>query len=216
MNSGRRSKPSWLALTVCRLLVRLYPREFRVRYGADLEQVFQDMIQDHEIPTLLVWLSVSRDLPHSLIQEHFVNLRGRRIVMRGLHAPQPGSAIAGLVVGLGIMLFWLAGRGFHLERLMEGTPWAADVLLLLPCALFVTAGFIGTRRTRNFIGGVWAGLIAAVVSLLIIPGDSLVFHRSVGSLVAGVIIVMTSGALALLFSGMGALLAGTTTRRAAL
>jgi hypothetical protein len=51
---------------------------------------------------------------------------------------------------------------------------------------------------------------------LIIPGDSLVFHRSVGSLVAGVVIVMTSGALALLFSGMGALLAGTTTRRAAL
>jgi hypothetical protein len=174
------------------------------------------MIQDHEIPTLLVWLSVSRDLPHSLIQEHLVNLRGKRIVMRGIHAPEPGSAIAGLVVGLGIMLFWLAGRGFHLGRLMEGTPWAADVLLLLPCALFVLAGFIGTRRTRNFIGGVWAGVIAAVVSLLIIPGDSLVFHRSVGSLVAGVVIVMTSGALALLFSGMGALLAGTTTRRAAL
>jgi hypothetical protein len=115
-----------------RLLVRLYPREFRVRYGPDIEQVFQDMIQDHEIPTLLTWLSVSRDLPHSLIQEHLVNLRARRIVMRGIHAPEPGSAIAGLVVGLGIMLFWLAGRGFHLGRLVEGTPWTADVLLLLP------------------------------------------------------------------------------------
>jgi hypothetical protein len=81
--------------------------------------------------------------------------------------------------------------------------------------LFVLAGFIGTRRTRNFIDGVWAGGIAAVVSLFIIPGDSLVFHRSVGSLGAGVVIVMTTGALALLFIGMGALLAGKSTRRAA-
>jgi hypothetical protein len=216
MGSGRRAKPSWLALTAYRLLVRLYPREFRARYGPDIEKVFQDMIQDQEIPTLLVWLSVSRDLPHSLIHEHLVNLRGGRIVMRGIRAPEPGSAIAGLVVGLGIMLFWLDGRGFHLGRLAEGTPWAANALLLLPCAMFVLAGFIGTRRTRNFIDGVWAGGIAAVVSLLIIPGDSLVFHRSVGSLGAGVVIVMTTGALALLFIGMGALLAGRTARRAAL
>jgi hypothetical protein len=204
-----------LALTAYRFLVRLYPREFRVRYGPDLEQAFQDLIQDHEIPTLLVWLSVIGDLPHSLIQEHLANLRGRRIVMRGIRAPEPGSAIAGLVVGLGIMLFWLAGRGFHLGRLVEGTPWAADVLLLLPGAMLVLAGFIGTRRTRNFIDGIWAGVIAAVVSLLIVPGDSLVFHRSMGSLVAGVVIVITFGALALLFVGIGALLAGKTSRRAA-
>lgn len=215
VSGGGRPKPSRLALSAYRLLVRLYPRDFRMRYGAAMEQVFQDMIEDRGIPTPLIWLSVGRDAPHSLVREHLLTLIGGRSCMRRVHRPEPSSALAGVVVGLGMVLFWLAGRGFHLGRLAEVTPWAGDALLVLPCAMFVVAGFMGARRTRTFTGGMWAGIIASVVSLVVIPADYVVFHRSIGGLVAVIVIVLIAGTLALLFIGIGAYLAGRTTGRAA-
>lgn len=58
------------------LIVALYPKTFRDRYGPAMRMVFQDLLQDPEMPAWRIWFSVLRDLRGSFLREHLANLAG--------------------------------------------------------------------------------------------------------------------------------------------
>jgi len=71
------------------VVVALYPREFRVRYGPAMRLAFRDLLEDPEMPAWRLWFSVLRDLRDSFLHEHLasVNLRGRIAMARGRLLP---------------------------------------------------------------------------------------------------------------------------------
>lgn len=69
------------------VVVALYPRDFRVRYGPAMRLAFRDMLEDSEVPAWRIWWSVLRDLRGSFLHEHLANVTGGISVTRGrLHS----------------------------------------------------------------------------------------------------------------------------------
>jgi hypothetical protein len=65
------------------VLVALYPRDFRVRYGPAMRMALRDLLQDPEMPAWRIWFSVLRDLRGSFLHEHLANLTGGISMARG-------------------------------------------------------------------------------------------------------------------------------------
>ena len=194
------------------IVVSLYPRAFRERYGPALRLAFHDLLEDPMMPRWRIWLSVLADLHLSVLQEHRSNWVGGLSVKRD----RLFSGVAtrrGAVFGCLILLTWITFRSFHLFGGRDPSPegWAAfrDVLrLLTPWLLFVPAGYVGARASGKFRGGIWAGLVAGAIAAVTIPGDYLVFHRMIPGGVAPVSLTLAGAAtLALTFAAAGAALA---------
>jgi len=211
-----RSSEGWAKRTYS-LVVALYPRNFRERYGAAMNLVFQDLLQDPDISAWRLWVSVLRDLPSSFLREHFASLAGGLSTTR---QRLPSSALLrhGAVFGCAIVVTWITFRSFHLFGGHEVSPegWAKvrDFLRLLsPWLLFAPAGYVGARTTGTFGGGIKAGIVAGLIALLTLPGDYLLFHHLVpGGIASTTLTLIAAAAVALLFAACGAGLATLTHR----
>ena len=63
-------RPLRLAERLYGLLVDLYPKPFQEKFGWSMKQNFRDLLDDPDMPTSRIWLSVLRDLSSSFFHEH--------------------------------------------------------------------------------------------------------------------------------------------------
>jgi hypothetical protein len=104
------------------LLVDLYPKPFQQQFGSSMKQNFRDLLDDPDMPTSRIWLSVLRDLSSSFVHEHLANLTGGRFMTR---FPLPAGAlrVAMVVVLIGATPLATGAVGYYLGR-SQGQPIA--------------------------------------------------------------------------------------------
>lgn len=71
-------------------LVDLYPKPFREHFARSMKQTFRDLLDDRDMPTSRIWLSVLRDVRSSLLREHLAHLTGSGFMAR---FPLPARAL---------------------------------------------------------------------------------------------------------------------------
>lgn len=105
------------------LLLRLYPREHRNRYGTQMQQTVADMLEDAPSyqKKAAVWTRIIADLPVSVCKEHAQSIGEDMMITRNY-----GAAI-GTILGL---LAVLVGAGFPLYNKIVTTYMASDTLRL--------------------------------------------------------------------------------------
>jgi hypothetical protein len=107
-------RPLRLAERVYGFLVGLYPKRFRQQFGWSMKQTFRDLLDDPDMPTSRIWLSVLRDLSSSFFHEHLANLTGGRFMTR---FPLPGALrVAMVVVVIGATPLATGAAGYYLGR----------------------------------------------------------------------------------------------------
>lgn len=194
------------------LVVALYPRAFRERYGLAMRLVMRDLLDDRKMPAWRVWLRVLGDLRGSFLHEHLANLIGG-LAMRRDQFLTGGMLRPGLLFGCAVLLIWITFRSFHLFGGTATSPqgWDAvhDVLrLAAPWLLFAPAGYLGARAAGSFSGGIKAGLVTGAIAAFTIPGDYLLFHTWIpGGAVSTAIVLTAYAAVAMIFAAVGAALA---------
>jgi len=108
-------RPLRLAERVYGFLVGLYPKRFQEHFGWSMKQTFRDLLNDPDIPTSRIWLSVVRDLSSSLLHEHLANLTGGRSMTR-FALPVGALRVAMLVVLIGATPLATGAVGYYLGR----------------------------------------------------------------------------------------------------
>jgi hypothetical protein len=109
------TRPLRLAERVYGLLVDLYPKPFRQQFGSSMKQTFRDLLDDPDIPTSRIWLSVLRDLRSSLFHEHLADLTGGRFMTR-FPLPAGSLRVAMVVVLIGATPLATGAVGYYLGR----------------------------------------------------------------------------------------------------
>ena len=97
------------------LLVGLYPKSFQEKFGWSMKQTFRDLLDDADIPTSRLWLSVLRDLSSSLFHEHLANVSGGPF-MTLFRLPAGALRVAMLVVLIGGTPLVTGAVGYYLGR----------------------------------------------------------------------------------------------------
>ena len=108
-------RPLRLAERVYEILVDLYPKPFREQFGPSMKQAFRDLLEDPDMPTSRIWLSVLRDLSGSLFHEHLANLTGGHFMTR-FHLSAGALRVAMAVVLIGGMPLVTGALGYYLGR----------------------------------------------------------------------------------------------------
>jgi hypothetical protein len=108
-------RPLRLAERLYGLLVALYPKRFQEQFGWSMKQNFRDLLDDPDMPTSRIWLSVLRDLGSSFFQEHLANLTGGRFMTR-FSLPAGALRVAMLVVLIGATPLATGAVGYYLGR----------------------------------------------------------------------------------------------------
>jgi hypothetical protein len=108
-------RPRRLGERIYGFLVGLYPKRFRQQFGWLMKQTFRDLLDDPDMPTSRIWLSVLRDLSSSFFHEHLANLTGGRFMTR---FPLPAGAlrVAVVVVVIGATPLATGAAGYYLGR----------------------------------------------------------------------------------------------------
>jgi len=149
-------RPLRLAERVYGLLVGLYPKSFREKFGWSMKQTFRDLLNDPDITTSRIWLSVLRDLRSSLVHEHLANLTGGRSMTR-FALPVGALRVAMLVVLIGATPLATGAVGYYLGR--------SQLQLVAESAFPVTFHiFYSVDRTKGQTSLICPGAIA--------PGDT--------------------------------------------
>jgi hypothetical protein len=108
-------RPLRLAERLYGLLVDLYPKPFRDQFGWSMKQNFRDLLDDPDMPTSRIWLSVLRDLSSSFFHEHLANLTGGRFMTR-FRLPARALRVAMVVVLIGATPLVTGAAGYYLGR----------------------------------------------------------------------------------------------------
>jgi len=161
-------RPLRLAERVYGFLVGLYPKRFQEHFGWSMKQTFRDLLNDPDIPTSRIWLSVVRDLSSSLLHEHVANLKGGRSMTR-FALPVGALRVAMLVVLIGATPLATGAVGYYLGRsqvqpiaepesafrfahsyqttfvFADGTKWMTRLI----CPVTIAGGFIA--QTSIFV-----------------------------------------------------------------
>jgi FtsH-binding integral membrane protein len=127
------------------LVVAIYPRRLRKEYGADMKLVFNDLLEDPNMSRRRTW---------SIVLSDIVDLIG-------------GLWLGPLFGFLVVLIWWVVRSDIY--------PFDPNLGLVLIAALFVAAGFTGTRRSGSFAGGMGAGFVAGLISAITVPGDYWLF-----------------------------------------
>jgi hypothetical protein len=110
--TGRRSRR---AERVYGFLVDLYPKRFRQEFGSSMKQTFLDLLDDPDMTTSRIWLSVFRDVGSSLFREHLANVTGGRVMTR-ISLSAGFLRVALLVVLIGGTPLASGAAGYYLGR----------------------------------------------------------------------------------------------------
>jgi hypothetical protein len=118
------------------VLVALYPRDFRTRYGPAMRLALRDLLEDPEMPAWRIWFSVLRDLRGSFLHEHLANLTGGISMTRDRLLP-------GALVRHGI-----AEIRTHRTGIVAGLARVAvlTVLIATPVATGVVGYYVGRSQ----------------------------------------------------------------------
>jgi hypothetical protein len=108
-------RPLRLGERIYGFLVGLYPKRFRQQFGWSMKQTFRDLLDDPDMPTSRIWLSVLRDLSGSFFHEHLANLTGGRFMTR-FPLPVGALRVAMVVVLIGATPLATGVVGYHLGR----------------------------------------------------------------------------------------------------
>jgi hypothetical protein len=169
------------------VVVSLFPRQLRNNYGADMKLLFADMLDDPDVSRWRIWRGILGDL---------ANLTG------GLRL--------GAVFGFLVVLMWLANRSIDVGARDPGSAGPLGLIALL----FVAVGFIGSRRSGTFAGGIMTGFTAGLISALTVPGDYLLFGIfPFYDMMSFVFTMAISAAVVMLLATAGALLSGIPSHR---
>jgi hypothetical protein len=112
------------------VLVALYPRDFRVRYGPAMRLALRDLLDDPEMPAWRIWFSVLRDLRGSFLQEHLAN------VTRGLSMARGRLARVAMLTVLIVTSVATGAVGYHLGRSQIGPVAEPAVFPAATVAIF--------------------------------------------------------------------------------
>ena len=139
-----RSRSESLSSRLYTGLLRVYPTEFRRRYGAEMALLFTDQLRDAVRPSALarVWLRGVVDVASSAIGEH---LRRDRTVARSLATFEPTRSmrLAGLlaVVG-GVLLLWAF---YSWDPFSDRPVNSARLILFFSAGIAVSLAFHGRQ-----------------------------------------------------------------------
>ena len=111
------------------------------------------------------------------------------------------DAAIGVVLGALVLFTWWVVRS-------DVYPLDPNAGIALIALLFVSAGFIGTQRSRSFTGGIRVGFVAGLASSLTLPAEYLLFSsHQYGPDATSMLVSMTaSAAVVLLLAAAGAAL----------
>jgi hypothetical protein len=164
MSEHRESPPATVSERLYAAVVALYPRRFRRDYGAALQQVFRDMLDDRDIPMWRAWLAVLSDLPGSVLPEHLADPRGGDDMELRRLMNTPGirqGVAAGCALGLVHAVYSVLNNGFNLDA--RGNALLSNGFMAALVLLCGGAGFLGARQARTIGAGASAGVVAALI-----------------------------------------------------
>jgi 2TM domain-containing protein len=142
------------------LVVALYPKTFRERYGPAMRLVFQDLLHDPEMPLWRIWFSVLRDLRGSFLHEHLANLTGGLSMSavaqddsRTLRARRIAGARYGfrwhlpmyVIFNTGFVMIWLLG----LDGPQPGEHFPWPLFPIFFWGIGLVSHYVGAYRTNT-------------------------------------------------------------------
>jgi hypothetical protein len=158
---------------VYRLLLRVYPRDFRTEYGREMTLLFRDEYRTREATALSFWASMVWDAAHSAMSE-WVDVW----LARGKEYTRTFEVIMKLAGTLAV-LFGVYGALSALAEGMPGTRGTLGGAYLLAILLSGAAGALlitaGVALWRSKLGGRQTATIALTASLVIIVIARLTF-----------------------------------------
>ena len=166
---------------IYRLLLRVYPQEFRAEYGREMVLVFRDQCRDGDVRTLGFWARVFWDVARSAPALRVEAWRARR--MENTRTVEVTMKIAAmltvLLAGFGIVGAvgeWVTGT----KGAMGGGYVLAVVLGVLASALLLGGGVAILLRSRQAARlALFASLALVVAARLLFPWMS-IFSQLVG------------------------------------
>jgi len=151
-----------LSLRVYRALLRLYPADFRRRFGEETVQLFSDQLRDASARgplggIAITWLRTLGDLAITAVSEH---VRRDRTVAQSLAVPpSPWSRALGAA--------GITGGGLLVAAFIPGLPWTADLFNLRLALLNVGAvAIVAAVYRRQSAVAARTALVAAVPVLV--------------------------------------------------
>jgi len=151
---------------VYRLLLRVYPSDFRSEYGREMTLLFRDEYRMRDATALAFWASMVWDAAHSAMSM-WVDVwlaRGKEYTRTFEVIMKLAGTLAVLFGAFGA-LNALAEAMAAMRGTLEGAPLLAIVLGVAAAALLITAG---TALLRSTLSGRNTATIALVASLVII------------------------------------------------
>jgi len=160
---------------IYRLLLRVYPQEFRAEYGREMVLVFRDQCRDGDVRTLGFWARVFWDVARSAPALRVEAWRGRgKVNTQTVEVSMKIAAVVTvLLAGFGVVGAvgeWVAGT----KGAMGGGYVLAVVLGVLASALLLGAGVaILLRSPRAARLALFASLTLVVAARLLFPWMSI-------------------------------------------
>jgi len=132
---------------IYKIVLKLYPAYYLEEYGESMEQTFRDILTDDGAPA--AWIKIARDLPGSLIKEHFDNLRSGVV---GITKRNNNIGLAVLVAGYLTLALWLLAIFTGVELGLGIVSYVIvaffGFFLLLSGVLFVTSLVFNVKESR--------------------------------------------------------------------
>lgn len=149
---------------IYRLLLRVYPPDFRARYGSEMALLFRDQCREGDVRSLRFWAAVIWDVARSAPALRAEAWQGR-VIMRL-------TAMLTVLLGAYVTVSTFAEGLAGLRGAMSGRYVLAVVLAGSAGALLLTAGVALLRRTPS---GRKTASLALLASLALIVAARLVF-----------------------------------------
>lgn len=185
------NQPTVLAARIYRFLLFFYPAAFRNEFGAEMQQVFSQAIEERSrmgiVKTLVFCLRELKDFPGSLYHQHWVETQKEGSQMTAVpetnqikqHVPAasehlPGSWRAAILAGLPHLLMGLvigAGRFLTLSDTNQPLQIVSTILGISLALLVAIILFYAWRRSWPLWSASWYGygflFLMGIVSLII-------------------------------------------------
>jgi len=153
---------------VYRLLLRVYPSDFRSEYGREMTLVFRDEYRTRDTNAFAFWVDMLCDAAQSAI-----SIWAHAALARVRHHTRTLEAIMKLAGVLAVLLglFEAVNALTELVPAMQGTHggahFAAIVLAFVAAALLITAGTALFRGTLSGRHGATMALAASLVTIVV-------------------------------------------------
>lgn len=156
------------------LLLRLYPRSHRGKFGQQMLQTVEDMLDDapSTVEQLSVWARIIADLPLSVCKEHLESL-GENMQTQSNNRIKFGTiaALLAAVIGAGfpignkiIVAVGTAGSSFRFPTPLDG--FLLPTIALLIAGITLLAFRTSSRPKHVSVRRMWLIAIVAAIALI--------------------------------------------------